>query len=103
MTPPPESPRPPGTPDGTSTDEHARDAALARAFTALSPPPPVSARLEDRFTTAFAAESRSLAAEWIDLFRVGPARALGRTLAAGAGLAVASQLGLILLTVLLGR
>ena len=66
---------------------------LEAALESLEPEVAVRARLEERVLAAYEAEQRSLAAEWLDLFRVRPVRAAARTVAAAASLLLLTPLG----------
>ncbi len=66
---------------------------LEAAFASLEPDTAVRARVEDRVLVAYEAEQRSLAAEWMNLFRVGPVRTAARTVAAAASLLLLTPLG----------
>lgn len=81
---------------GTSEDQQ-----LHEAFGALEPERARVARLEDRMVRDLATDRQSLAAEWLELFRVGPVLHAGYAVAAAAGLAVITPVGALLLTALL--
>jgi hypothetical protein len=72
------------------------DRLLGAAFAALEPDAARAAKLEERIWADHALDQQSLAAEWLELFRVGPVLH-----AAAAGLALILPLGPLLLTALL--
>jgi hypothetical protein len=57
--------------------------------------------MEARVLAGYEAEQRSLAAEWLDLFRVGPVLNAGLAVGAAAGVAVAGPFATVLMLVLL--
>lgn len=77
------------------------DQQLRDAFDTLAPPPERLAWLEERILADHALDQKSLAAEWLDLFRVGPVLQAGYAVAAAAGLAVITPVGTLLLATLL--
>jgi len=77
------------------------DQQLREAFLALEPEAAQVARLEERIVIDLATDRKSLAAEWLDLFRVGPVLHAGYAVVAAAGLAVITPVGALLITALL--
>ncbi len=77
------------------------DRCLEEAFRQLDPTPEDVERMELWIIGAYEAEMRSLAREWLDLFRVGPVLGASYTVAAAAGLAMATPFGTFLLSILL--
>jgi hypothetical protein len=86
------TPTPPKSPE---------DRLLDAAFAALEPDVARTARLEERIWADHTLDQQSLAAEWLELFRVGPVLHAGYAVAAAAGLALVLPLGPLLLTALL--
>jgi len=72
---------------------------LTRAFTALEPSARRRRRMEARVAEWIDAKRTSLLAEWLDLLRIEPARAVGLC-AVGAMAVLASPLGWSVLAVL---
>jgi len=79
----------------------AEDQPLREVFEALAPEGDRLAAMEARVMAKRAEDARSLAAEWLDLFRVGPVLQAGYAVAAVAGLAVITPLGTLLFAALL--
>jgi len=77
------------------------DQQLLEAFGALEPGTERRARLEERILADHIADRRSLAAEWVDLIRVGPVLHAGYAVAAVAGLAVITPVGTLVLAAVL--
>jgi len=83
------------------TPEPTEDHQLRDVFGALDPGKARLARLEERILADLATDRKSLAAEWLNLFRLGPVLNAGYVVTAAAGLAVVTPVGSMLLAALL--
>ncbi len=73
---------------------------LKEAFAALEPAPERLEPLEERILADVATDRKSLAGEWLELFRMGPILHAGYAVAAAAGLAIITPVGTLLMVAL---